>query len=54
MKILDKKKSIEQPANNVYFIEKIKGHPVRNIFISRSLNIISKNILEMFVPLLNL
>ena len=30
MEIPDKKKSIEQPANNVYFIEKIKGH-VKNV-----------------------
>ena len=31
-KIPDKEKSIDQPANNVYFLEKIKGHPVKNIF----------------------
>lgn len=30
IKISDKRKSTEQPANDVYFIKKIKGHRVRN------------------------
>ena len=30
IKISDKRKSMEQPANDVYFIKKIKGHRVRN------------------------
>ena len=30
IKISDKRKSMEQPANDVYFINKIKGHRVRD------------------------